>query len=86
MKKTMITLSAAFLMATSVFGQDNKKQEPKQEPKKEEKKSGGTRMAINEKGLPGTGMKKETTNNNKSESKGTTNSSPPVEKKEDPKK
>lgn len=59
MKKIIISaLALAFFTATSLVAQDDKKQEPK---KKEEKKTeetkqepapGGTRMAINEKGLP----------------------------------
>ena len=62
MKKIIISaLALAFFTATSLVAQDDKKQEPKkkeekkEETKKEETKEpapGGTRMAINEKGLP----------------------------------
>lgn len=58
MKKIIISaLALAFFTATSLVAQDDKKQEPKKkEEKKEETKQepapGGTRMAINEKGLP----------------------------------
>ena len=60
MKKIIISaLALIFFTATSLVAQDDKKQEPKkkEEKKKEETKQepapGGTRMAINEKGLPG---------------------------------
>ena len=78
MKKTIITALALVFVTASLVAQDDKKQEPK---KKEESKSessppGGTRMAINEKGLP---RKKQTNTdaNKTSASEG---------KKEEPKK
>jgi Ni/Co efflux regulator RcnB len=79
MKKLIIsTLALAFFTATSLVAQDDKKQEPKKnEAKKEESKqepsSGGTRMAINEKGLPG-------------KKKNTSTAKTTEEKKEEPKK
>ncbi len=86
MKKTIITLSALFIMTSlSVSAQDqdgDKKQEPKKE--KSGTSGGGTRMAINEKGLPG--HKKETGSTHKSSGTSTVATSPPAEKKsEDPK-
>jgi hypothetical protein len=71
MKKVLFTLSAVFLLSTiPAIAQDDKKQEPKKEEKKtekkEEKKEGGTRMAINEKGVPN---KKKNTNTNNNSSK-----------------
>ena len=72
-------LSVLFLTASVTFAQDDKKHEAKQEPKKEkkeekkeEKPAGGTRMAINEKGLPGT--KKNTNSSSKSSSSSTVTS------------
>lgn len=84
MKKTIITAFALVFITASSFAQDDKKQEPK---KKEEKKTeqepapGGTRMAINEKGLPG----KKKTNTASSTSK-TDESKKEEPKKEEPKK
>ena len=77
MKKTILTLIALAFITTNSFAQDDKKQEPK---KKEEKKTeetkqepapGGTRMAINEKGLPS----KKKTNSTSSTSKSTSTTS-----------
>lgn len=75
MKKTIITvLALAFIGTSSLVAQDDKKQDhkKKEEKKTEEKKAeepapGGTRMAINEKGLPS--KKKETSTKTPSESK-----------------
>jgi hypothetical protein len=78
MKKIILTLSVLFLTASVSLAQDGeKKQEPKKDKKEEklkEEKPGGTRMAINEKGLQGTGTKKKNTNSGS------------TEKKEEPKK
>lgn len=78
MKKAIFTLSIlSFFAANVVMAQDDKKQEPKQEPKKEEKKDGQpkTRMAINEKGLPGNGTKQGSSNSQKSSGTSTTSGS-----------
>jgi hypothetical protein len=68
MKKAIFTLASLFLLASvPAIAQDDKKQESKKEEKKEvtkeEKKEGGTRMAINEKGVPN---KKKNPNTNTS--------------------
>lgn len=77
MKKAILALSVLFLTASVSFAQDGeKKQEPKKDKKEKEvkeEKPAGTRMAINEKGLQGTGKK----NTQKTSSS---------EKKEEPKK
>ncbi len=79
MKKLVLALSVVFLTASVSFAQDgDKKQEPKKDKHekkeakeaKEEKPTGGTRMAINEKGLPAT--KKNTSGTSKSSGTSTT--------------
>lgn len=89
MKKTIITAIALVFITASSFAQDDKKQEPK---KKEEKKTeetkqepapGGTRMAINEKGLPG---KKKSPATSTSSTNKTDESKKDEPKKEEPKK
>jgi hypothetical protein len=77
MKKLVFALSVVVLATSVSFAQDDKKQEPKKDKKeakeaKEEKPTGGTRMAINEKGQPGT-------------KKNTNSSSKTTEKKDEPK-
>ncbi|MGZ3882760.1 MAG: hypothetical protein ACXVPQ_12710 [Bacteroidia bacterium] len=80
MKKIILTVSLlSFIASTAVMAQDDKKQEPKKEEKKEEKPK--TRMAINEKGLPGNGTKQGNgSSNQKSSGTGTTSG---TSKKED---
>lgn len=66
MKKTILTLSALFFLASiPALAQDDKKKETQKKETKQETKTateekGGTRMAINEKGVPN---KKKNVNN-----------------------
>lgn len=70
-------VSAILIISTTIFAQEPAKKENKQEPKKEKKettatkkdaatdttKKGGTRMAINEQGMPNKKTKAKTESN-----------------------
>ncbi len=73
MKKSILALSVVFLTASVSLAQDDK-QDPKKDKKEtKEEKPAGTRMAINEKGLPGT--KKGNASTSKTSSSSTVTSS-----------